>query len=145
MRILAKILIVLGILALVAAGMTASRDIGAMKEHNATVAELTEKRAELRATAHEVKLEYRAYQQSVPTMPDTLRMATGAEITKKLNNYSKQVAAMTGEDRELSRLIRRAQGERAEVVARLKWWLGVFGGGGAVLMLLGTAVLRFRS
>lgn len=142
MKIFGKVLVVLGIAAVLPAGFVVVRDMSKAREHDTNIANMTEERTELRENLHKLGLEYRGYQQSIPSIPDSIRKATSGQILAEGREYSKRIRVMEQQNRELTRLIKREGRMKQERLEGTRRFAGRLGGGGVALMVLGFVLIR---
>lgn len=142
MKFLGRLLVVLGIAALVPAGWTAYRDISRAKRHDAAREELLARREKVRDELHDVALELRGYRESIPAMPDSVKMAMSGVISRKLRDYNKHVGTLESRDRELTRRMTREEARKAEVLANTWWISGGIAAGGVLLLAVGIGLTR---
>jgi hypothetical protein len=142
MKLIGKFLVVLGIAAILPAGFVLVRDMSKAREHDTNVKNMTEERSEMREELHKVSLEYRGYQKSISSIPDSIRKATSGQILAEGREFTKRIRVMQQKDRELTRLMTRQGTMKRELLEGTRRFVGRIGGGGVALMVLGFVLVR---
>ena len=141
-KILGKLLVVLGVAALVPVGFATFQDMGRRAEYDNKIAELTSEKAALQEKLFKLNIEYRGYQKSVPSIPDSVRKAQAGIISNKYKTYNKRIRGMEIRQKEITRLIGRNETMKGESLGRSGNWPNMVGGGGLALILLGVVLIR---
>jgi hypothetical protein len=145
MKVLGKLLVILGIVAIIPAGFILFRDNSQARKHDARIEELKQERTEVRETLGKVNLEYRGYRQSISSIPDSTRLEISGKISETYREYGKRISVLEMRERELSRLILRQRTMKNEVMADTGRFVGALGGGGVLMMLVGFVLTRRRA
>ena len=123
MKLLGRLFIVLGILALIPGGLTIARDTRQAGQHDAKIAQLDADRDSIMKELHDLNIEYRGYQQSVPTIPDSIKKAQSGIISNTYKEYNKRIRVLEMDQQEMKRLMGREETRKAEVMADT-WTVG---------------------
>ena len=144
MKLFGRLLVVLGIAALVPAAVTAYQDVSVAKKHDAKIEELLAKRDTVRTELTEVSLKLRGYQQSIPAMPDSIKKAKSGIISRTFREFNKNVRRLERDEAELTRLVGRERTRKDEVLSG-SWRLSGGLAGVAVLLVVGGVAMTRRA
>jgi hypothetical protein len=142
MKRLGTALIILGVAALIPTGAITWKDTKRSRGFDEKVAELTTQRAGVRDQLRATNLEYRGYQRSIPSMPDSTRKQVSGQIMEAYRNYNKKIRLLENQEREFTRLILRQQAMKGERNARLVRWMAGLGGAGILVAAAGVILVR---
>ena len=142
MKLFGRLLIVLGIVAIIPGGLMVSRDLLKAREFDAKTEKYRAEREVARESLFDLNMEYRGYQQSVPTMPDSIKKAQSGFISKTYREYNKKIRSLEMQQKELTRLMGREQTKKEEALADTRLVGGGLGGGGLLLIVLGLILSR---
>ena len=140
MNSLDKVLLILLIAALAAAGAFAwsgSRELG---EANAKVAQYDRESEEIQEKLAEVNFKYRGIIESMENVPDSLRATVTGEYSRRMQTYQKKVIGYESEQREANRL--KKKHERKADAVRKRLTLRLLMSGGAAALLAGVLFAR---
>jgi hypothetical protein len=144
MKLFGRLLVVLGIAALIPAAATAYQHFSAAKKHDAKIEELLAKRDTVRTELTEVSLRLRGYQQSIPSMPDSLKKAQSGIISQTFREFNKNVRRLERDEAELTRLVGRERTRKDEALSGT-WRLSGSLAGVAVLLVVGGIAMTRRA
>lgn len=142
MKILGRILFVIGIVAVIPAALNLVGDLSTAGKHQREIEDLDSTRAALRKKLGALNLEFRGYQQSLPTIPDSIKMANSGKISEKLREYSKRIGGMEMQEEDLTRRMKRQERLRSDALADTPRVSGGLGGVALVLIVAGLLVSR---
>lgn len=140
MKVLGKILIVLGILVFIPAGLNLARDLSAARTHEKSISDLDTERAAVRTKLDSVGLRLRGYQQSVPSIPDSIKKAQSGRISETYRDYNKQIRTLEMQERDLTNRMKRQRRLKSDALADTPLVSGGLGGAGLVLLVAGLAL-----
>lgn len=142
MKILSWILIVIGVAGIGAGTIVGGQAALEMKARGTEIAAIEVTQDSVRAELRETNLLYRGHQEGIKQMPDSLRMQQSGIIVERSKRFNKMIIKYENEDREFVRRIKRLEKRREGAAARVRWWGGIFGGGGLAVLILGVALAR---
>lgn len=142
MKNLGTVLIIVGIVALIPAGGIAWKDSARSRSFDKKIKELTGQRAELRDELRSTNLEYRGYQNSIPTMPDSTKKEQSGKIMATYRDYNKKIRVLEMKEKEFTRLILRQQSMKDERNSAMVARMTMVGAVGLVLVVLGVVLVR---
>lgn len=142
MKILGRILFVVGIVLIIPAVLNLARDLSSAGKYKRAMADLEAQRSDVRERLGAVNLEFRGYQQSVPSIPDSVKMANSGKISEKLREYSKTIRTFEMQERDLTARIKRQNRLKEDALSGTFRVSGGLGGPGMLLVVAGLVLWR---
>jgi len=140
MNSLNKILFIILIAVVVAAGVIAWSGWRELRVANAAVEEYEQQLEEIQEKLTEVNFKYRGITESMENVPDSLRMTVTGEYRHKQQSYQKILLGYEDRQREAERLKRKHERRVDEIRKRLN--LRLLLTGGAAVALAGVLFMR---
>jgi hypothetical protein len=140
MNSLNKVLLILLIAAVAAAGAIAWSGSRELRVANAAVEEYEQQLEEIQEKLTEVSFKNRGITESMENVPDSLRMTVTGEYRRKQQSYQKILIGYENQHREATRLKKKREREADAIRKRLN--LRLLLAGGAAVVLAGVLFAR---
>jgi hypothetical protein len=144
MKTLKRILLFLLVAFVVAIVLVVAIDVPEMNRLRGVEADSDQAIKDKIAEIGEVNLKYRGFNESLASIPDSLRASQSGIMIKKGEAYRKQIFVLEREKRELERAARKNAKKLDAATTRVKQRLTVLGSA-AIVLLLSTLVISRRS